>query len=308
MKAKHCSCRHPAAPKACDCTDRCEVDFEARLRRRRAAARKQAGQGGIRPPVNPPTLTPPSASRSPLRIAIEVVVEWLTKPATVPAGALMPKALPVIDHGDRMPYTPEQLRRVFSPGNYMEWVGGHPHRFWGPILALTMGLRATEIARLRVADVVARDGYWCLSIRALHGREPSRVLPIPDVVMRAGLLGLVDQARISRQRDLFPTLMEQRIPGRYDPSVGGQRLAGAFAVYTMDFDFTPRRVFRALRSTFIAEMVKAGASDGELRELLGQSTRPGFDQLLQNDTVSDLARRLNRPRWPLERLRYGSVS
>jgi len=304
---QRCSCRHPAAKNVCNCTDRCEFDFEARLRRRHAAARRRAGEGERGPPGNPPTLPPPATPRSPSKVAIEVVVEWLTKPAAALADPPPPKALAVVDQGDRTPYTAEQLRRLFSPGNYMEWVGSHAHRFWGPILALTMGLRATEIARLRESDVVARDGYWCVSIRSLHSLEPSRVLPIPDAVIRTGFLDSVEQARMDGQRDFLPTLMEQRVQGRFDPSVGGQRLAGAFAVYTMGFDFTPRRVFRALRSTFIAEMIKAGASDAELRDLLGQATRPLFDHLLQNDAVGHMARRLNRPRWPLERLHYRLV-
>lgn len=236
-----------------------------------------------------------------------MVVEWLTKPATVPANASPPKTSSGIDQGDRTPYTSEQLRRLFSPGNYMEWVGSHPHRFWGPILAMTMGLRATEIARLRESDVVARDGYWCVLVRSLHSPGPTRVLPIPDAVMRTGFLDFVEQARVHGQRDLFPTLMEQRVCGRFDPSVGGQRLAGAFAVYTMGYDFTPRRVFRALRSTFIAEMIKAGASDMEVSALLGQPRRPVSGHLFQRDTVEHLARLLNRPRWPLERLHYRLV-
>jgi len=95
--------------------------------------------------------------------------------------------------------------------------------------------------------------------------------------------------------------------GRVRKRSAGQGRAGGFAVYTLGFDFTPRRVFRALRSTFIAEMIKAGASDAELRDLLGQATRPLFDHLLQNDAVGHLARRLNRPRWPLERLHYRLV-
>jgi len=241
-----------------------------------------------------------------LRIAIEVVVEWLTKPAAVLSDAPVPKVPPVVDQGDRTPYSSEQLRRVFSPGNYMEWVGHRPHRFWGPILALTMGLRATEIARLRESDVVARDGYWCVAVRSLRLPGPNRILPIPDALIRAGFLDFVEQARMEGHRDLFPTLMEQRIRGCFDPSVGGQRLAGSFAVYTMGFDFTPRRVFRALRSTFIAEMVKHGASDDAMRQLLGQPPRKGFKRFFEVP-IENLARALNGPRWPLERLHYGLV-
>lgn len=258
-----CCCRHfhtaPHCARACGC----DLDFQSRLRRRRSAPRRArselAGSHGRHRalPASP----------------IESIAGWVC--LLIPPMAAIGDA-PKSSHADRSPYTPAELRRLFSSPDYLDWVDGRPHRFWGPILGLCMGLRATEVARLGVDDLVLAYGHWCLPIRSPRqkggGRRETRLVPIPPVVMAAGFLTFVRHARASGAEHLFPALMAPR-EGCDDPSLGGQRLAGQFALYTMLFEFTPRRVFKALRTTLAVQLAEQGLDVGSIEQLMGRTAK-----------------------------------
>lgn len=67
--------------------------------------------------------------------------------------------------------------------------------FWAPLLGLTMGMRGDEIGRLCVADVVVVGNVAMLSVPGTKTDNAERLIPLPDVVLTAGFMQLVDWAR-----------------------------------------------------------------------------------------------------------------
>lgn len=292
VTSKHCFCCHLHASPPGDCTCKGERELRQRLRRRRAA-RRPVAQACHR------VVPTPAEQRNPLRVAVEQAVDLLKAALQREPGA---------GSDERSPYTADELRRLFSTADYMDWVDGRPHRFWGPILGLCMGLRATEIARLRVDDLVLAYGHWCLAIASPRRRTDTsrggsgvRLVPIPPAVMAAGFLSFVGHARTTQSEHLFPSLMASRA-GCADPSLGGQRLAGQFALYTMLFEFTPRRVFKALRTTLAVRLAEQGMDISAIEQLMGRSSKHASQAnvpLARALLVDQAAHALAAVRWPM---------
>lgn len=112
---------------------------------------------------------------------------------------------------DRLPYSNEQLRRmfnaplfqgcnseraVFAPGDVLVRDG----RFWVPIVGLFTGLRLGEIEQLRPQDIKKHEGYWCIDVNTDDGKEVKtaesiRLVPIHPTLQAAGFLEYVSQRK-----------------------------------------------------------------------------------------------------------------
>lgn len=301
-----CSCRQPSPVSPCNCTCRCELDFQRRVRRRRAAARSRVA---TTPPVSVPTARPDSSlffalSKLVASIQASVAGPWVDRePVPQPAS-------------DRSAYTETDLRRLFSAPDYLDWVDGHPHRFWGPLLALCMGLRATEISRIHAGDVGLEYGYWCISVASPRQRpqalQADRTMPIPQALIDLGFLDFAASGGPNRSGYLFPALMAQRAGlCSADPSVGGQRLAGQFALYAMLFEFAPRRVFKALRSTLELQLARQGVTEATIAYVLGRadkSVRLANSQPTRASLVIEAARVLDANVWPMQLPHFKTVA
>lgn len=118
---------------------------------------------------------------------------------------------PVADADKRDPFTIDQLNEIFAGS---PWAPrdtsprGRPLNYWGPLIALFLGMRRGEIAQLRTDEVSVVEGVPVLLIRAGQGRRlktanARRMLPIHPELIRLGFLTYVDERRASGEEQLW---------------------------------------------------------------------------------------------------------
>lgn len=138
--------------------------------------------------------------------------QWM---ATNPVEGLNVKDF-VAEADKRDPFTIEQLQKIFSVAPWSpreEWPRGKPLHFWGPLIALFLGMRRGEIAQLDVSDVTKADEWDVILVR--HGGRKRlktdaarRVIPVHPELLRLGFLRYVDERRKSGEAKLFPGEVE----------------------------------------------------------------------------------------------------
>ena len=76
--------------------------------------------------------------------------------------------------------------------------------FWSVLIGLTTGLRGNEIGALTVSDIHEIDGIAVFAIPGTKNTNAKRHLPIPETLLRAGLMTLVKAAKKNGSGRLFP--------------------------------------------------------------------------------------------------------
>ena len=79
--------------------------------------------------------------------------------------------------------------------------------FWSVLIGLTTGLRGNEIGALTVSDIHEIDGIAVFTVPGTKNPNAKRHLPIPEVLLRAGLMTLVETAKKNGSERLFPDLV-----------------------------------------------------------------------------------------------------
>jgi integrase len=117
----------------------------------------------------------------------------------------------------RQDWDRDELRKlfaspVFSEGKRFRAAGGEG-AYWLPVLALYHGFRAGELCQLDKADLVERDGIWCLRIRpsdeedgerkSVKTRESIRSVPLHRRVIE---LGFLDYVKTLKGAKMFPLI------------------------------------------------------------------------------------------------------
>jgi integrase len=115
--------------------------------------------------------------------------------------------------GQRDWLDPDEILRVFDPK--LEARFELPWQTWAMRLALFAGMRQTEIAQLLTGDIVCVQGIWCVSVskgegKRVKNKSSRRKVPIHDVLIAAGFLDYVEQAKASGLDRLFPDLKQTK--------------------------------------------------------------------------------------------------
>ncbi|HEX9954650.1 MAG TPA: site-specific integrase [Allosphingosinicella sp.] len=131
--------------------------------------------------------------------------EWLS--ANPVKGLTVPDNTPA--QARRDPFTLNQLQTIFAAAPWEPadpTGGGHPIRYWAPLIALLQGMRRGEIAQLRPEDVDEAEGVPVLRIRgtALKTHNAYRTLPIHGELIRLGLVEYAAGQRRAGEAMLFP--------------------------------------------------------------------------------------------------------
>lgn len=104
-----------------------------------------------------------------------------------------------------------QLNSIFSGAPWSprdEAPRGKPLHFWGPLIALFLGMRRSEIAQLLVSDVVEMSGVPVILVKPgerkrVKTRNSRRMLPVHPELGRIGFLRYVEQRRASKATQLW---------------------------------------------------------------------------------------------------------
>lgn len=119
---------------------------------------------------------------------------------------------PVAEADKRDPFTVDQLIIIFggSPWNPRNAAPrGKPLHYWGPLMALFLGMRRGEIAQLSTDDVTEIDGVPVILIRAGSGRRlktsnARRMLPVHPELIRLGFLEYAQRTKAEGEKQLWP--------------------------------------------------------------------------------------------------------
>lgn len=149
----------------------------------------------------------------------------------------------------------------------------NPVHYWGPRLALYLGLRVNEAAQLYIDDVTVIDGIPCIEVTKLRAgqriknRFSHRVMPIHPELLRLGFMRFVAQAKSHGRKTLFP-LLSWGANGPGDTL--GDWYNGSFLRKTCGI--TDRlKTFHSFRHTFATLAERSRLPDGRIALLLGHS-------------------------------------
>jgi len=154
------------------------------------------------------TTTPSSPSVPGLHLSRREAIGWQS--LSTLADEWAPKSR-------RRSFNKSDLAKIFASASYERWAT-EPLLFWAPLLAICMGVRASEATRIAVEDVVECDGVACITLREgsnlhLEDLQSTRSrrrftkhskIPVPQSLLDAGFMGYVTAVAQKGEKQLFP--------------------------------------------------------------------------------------------------------
>lgn len=134
---------------------------------------------------------------------------------------------PVRARDKRLPFSPQQLQRIFNAPLYRGCLNdeagyatpgpNRPRRgrFWVPLIGLFSGMRLNEICQLDVADIREIEGIPCFHVRPdpsakggkrLKTEASERLVPVHPTLLGIGFMAYVEAQRAKGVAKLFPEL------------------------------------------------------------------------------------------------------
>ncbi|WP_338033894.1 site-specific integrase [Herbaspirillum huttiense] len=184
--------------------------------------------------------------------------------------------------GARLPFSNEDLRKIFAPENYS--TRKNSHEFWFPLIGLFTGMRLNEIAQLYLTDIIEVNGIWAFDInknrpdKRLKNATSKRLVPVHPQLLELGFLDFVEDVKKTGKDRLFPHLsyVENsygRLPGRN------------FAEYLTSIGITEKeKVFHSFRHTFNDNLKQIALLGEEARSELTGHAHHGINSLVYSST------------------------
>jgi integrase len=190
-------------------------------------------------------------------------------------GIARPAKFDVDDETGRA-FTQDELDKIFEPNTFKNWAGGHPHRWWAPLIGLHTGARVTEICQLYVDDIATEHGVAGFHIRKTHPdqklktRAALRFIPIAKALLDAGFLEYVSDVQNAGHKRLFPHLPNN------DGTGFGRQMSRRFSSYIKDRGvLDPGMGFHAFRHTMSTRLDRAKVPHGTIAKITGHQVAGG---------------------------------
>lgn len=194
-------------------------------------------------------------------------------------------------------FSPAELNMIFSQdwfanGTGTFFKGGstywRPFYFWLPLLALTSGGRLNELAQLYLEDIKqsAQDSsIWYLDFnlnqadkidaddndaefdKSLKTVNAIRVVPLHELVIRAGLPDYVAALRKAGHTRLFPELKRDDVKGYGKPA--GSWFNERFLGRKLGIERNGKKTFHSLRHNFITAIERLDLPERVMAQLAG---------------------------------------
>ncbi|WP_111430718.1 site-specific integrase [Rhodobacteraceae bacterium DSL-40] len=146
--------------------------------------------------------------------------------------------------------------------------------FWGPLIAVHMGLRSEEILQLYLADIQVFDDVPCIVLRqgpgqSLKSRASRRIVPIHENLLALGIMKLVALRQSQDEPRLFPWIERSQAKKTYTENFSKQ-----FTHYRQKNGiYDANRDFHSFRTTFNHLLIEAECPDTQRRYLMGHVER-----------------------------------
>lgn len=168
---------------------------------------------------------------------------------------------------ERMAYSVDDMKEMVR---CLTWDAKHPERYWVPLIGMLQGMRLNEICQLYCIDFQQVAGIWCINVngetadKELKNAASQRVIPLHPELLKAGIIGYVEQASKRHER-LWPTLPRRRDGYAHDFGKWYQQFNRKLITKE------PRKVFHSLRHSFIDHLKQNGVAETLIAELVGHS-------------------------------------
>lgn len=156
---------------------------------------------------------------------------------------------------------------IYAPGSYML----ADMHFWGPMVAMLSGCRASELGGMKLNEVLIDDPHPHFVIRDNEYRRTkggySRKVPILDALFDLGFREYVERVRKAGEDRLFPDWLPHRKTGD-------------------DAQWSNAAMLRAFNRTVIPAVFGDSLLDGARREITFHSLRGAFKTMLEQHGVT----------------------
>ena len=154
--------------------------------------------------------------------------------------------------------TKEQVISIFNNESNIK------HKIW-IILAYGSGLRISEVASLKVSDILSKEH----KIRVIGKGNKERYVPLPDITLRLlRTYWLQNKDKIVNDY-LFPNIKNGKSKCKH---INPFTIKQAFQKIKQNNNLDDSITFHTLRHSFACEYIKSGGDIWELRILLGHSS------------------------------------
>jgi integrase len=122
------------------------------------------------------------------------------------------------DNEQRVPFTDDDLNKLFNSKIYTHKEFKKPFQFWLPIISLYTGMREDEIAQIHLEDIFEQNGEYVISInrngkKKTKNSSSKRIIPIPQKLLDMGFMKYVDYIRQTDNERLYPELRWRKLDG-----------------------------------------------------------------------------------------------
>ena len=154
--------------------------------------------------------------------------------------------------------TKEQVISIFNNESNIK------HKLW-IILAYGSGLRISEVASLKVSDILSKEH----KIRVIGKGNKERYVPLPDITLRLLRAYWLENKDKIINDYLFPNIKNGKNNSKH---INPFTIKQAFQKIKENNNLDDSITFHTLRHSFACEYIKSGGDIWELRILLGHSS------------------------------------
>lgn len=137
------------------------------------------------------------------------------------------------------------------------------HKIW-IILAYGSGLRVSEVAALRVSDIISKEH----KIRAIGKGNKERYVPLPDLTLKLLRIYWIQEKDKITNDFLFPGALEKT----KESHISSNTIKKAFQKIKQNNNLDNSITFHTLRHSFATEFIRNGGDIWELKNILGHSS------------------------------------
>lgn len=178
----------------------------------------------------------------------------------------------------RRPWSESELQQLFGQELFQEyklpkeWRAGFDAAYWIPLLGLFSGARISELAQLKISDILVRDGVHVISISDLGSKQQVktaasvRTIPIHDEVIRLGFLEYAQAIKNEGSESLWPQLRQRH-------GKPGGIFSNWFGSYRGMIGLTGGPDFHSFRHLVRSELHEAEVSEPIIDSILGHTSK-----------------------------------
>ena len=178
----------------------------------------------------------------------------------------------------RRPWNDEELKVLFGQELYTyyklpsDWKAGADAAYWIPLIGLYTGARVSEIAQLKVQDIIVESDIPLLSIsdegvnQRVKTAASIRKIPIHSELIRLGLLNYASKIVKQGHLSLWPKLpMRKNKPGGY--------FSNWFGEFRKSIGLESAPDFHAFRHSVRTKLAEAAIPEHTIDSLLGHEIK-----------------------------------